>query len=264
MCIINNLLLILFPLVNNFYMLRYGHLLMNYYNEESCTNNFTQIVYSVIDEDKLKILNASGETKNYSYSFNYFASQIYYNNVEEEDEEEDSQDGGAFVCNGACYKRASNSDILIEPNTENDYSYSELNDKYKAFSCIYNNIIIKSTIDIIRYSDKKCKNKLGNDYHFTGTDFCWKIDENYSFRPLYYEDDEDKIYYHAYNSFNCTSAFFDYFVLNENYLICNSKCQKDRTDSEKSYKCTFKANTEFLNKSKILFRLLISLIFNLL
>jgi hypothetical protein len=149
---------------------------MNYYNEESCTNNFTQIVY---------------------YSFNYFASQIYYNNGEDEDEDEekDSQDGGAFVCNGACYKRAPNSDILVNPNAELTKSdYNKLNNEYKAYSCIYNNIIQSATIDIVRYSDKKCKNQLGNEYHFKGTDFCWKINDIYSFRPLYYEDDEDKIY----------------------------------------------------------------------
>ena len=263
MSIINILLLILFTFVKNFYMLRYGHLLMNYYNDESCINNFDQIIYSVPDYDELTILKADGNTTNYSYSFNYFASQIYYNNNEDEDEEEDSQDGGSFVCNGACYKRASDSDILLKPYSEGNYT--QLNDEYRAFSCIYNNIIKSATIDIVRYSDKKCKNKLENEHHFKGTDFCWKINDNYSFRPLYYEDDEDKIYYHAYNSPNCTSEFFDYFVLNENYLICNSKCQQGREDSEKFYKCTFKSNkAEFLNKNNILFLLLIEIIFNIL
>jgi hypothetical protein len=238
---------------------------MNYYNEESCTNNFTQIVYSVIEEDKLIILNASEETKDYSYSFNYFASQIYYNNDEEEDEEEDSQDGGAFVCNGACYKRAPNSDILVNPNAELTKSdYNKLNNEYKAYSCIYNNIIQSATIDIVRYSDKKCKNQLGNEYHFKGDDFCCALNSSYSLRPLYYEDNEKKIYYHAYNSTDCKSQYFDYFALNENYLKCNSKCHEDRTDSEKAYKCTFKANrAQFLNQRNILFLLIIALILNI-
>ena len=265
MLMINFLLLILLPFGKNFYMLRFGHLLMNYYEDESCTNNFTQIVYSIPDNENLTILNANG-TEDFGYSFNYFASQIYYNKDEEDDEEEDLQDVGAFVCNGVCYKRAPNSDILVEPNTKNnEYEYDTLKDKYKAYSCIYNNIIKSATIDIVRYSDKKCKNQLGNEYHFTGTNFCWEIDKSYSFRPLYYEDDEDKIYYHGYNSFNCTSKFFEYFVLNENYLICNSKCQPDRTDNEKFYKCTFNANkAQFLSQRNLLFLLLITLLFNIL
>jgi len=257
------LLLILFPFFKNFYMLRYGHLLMNYYENISCIGDYNQTIYSVPDNEELFILNANG-TEIFGYSFNYFASQIYYNSGND-DEEEESQDGGAFVCNGVCYKRAPDSDILAEPdsNYTEDY-YKTLSDKYKAYSCIYNNIIKSATIDIVRYSDKKCKNQL-SEYHFKGTDFCWPINNNYSFRPLYYEDDEDKIYYHAYNLDGCKSQYFDYFVLNENYLICNSKCQQDRTDSEKSYKCTFKSNkAQFLNQNTILFLLLITSIFNIL
>ena len=262
---INILLIILFPFSKNFYMLRYGHLLMNYYENMPCIGNFKQINYSVPDNEELKILNANG-TKDFGYSFNYFASQIYYNNEdEEEDEEEESQDGGAFVCNGACYKRAPNSDILVKPDSNYDEKdYESLSDNYKAYSCIYNNIIKSATIDIMRYSDKKCKSQLNDEYHFTGKDFCWTINEG-SFRPLYYEDDEDKIYYHSYKSTDCKSEYFDYFVLNENYLICNSKCQKERTDSEKSYRCTFKSNnTQYLNQNNILFLLLIISIFNIL
>jgi len=264
MFIINILLIILFPFSKNFYMLRYGHLLMNYYENILCIGNFTQINYSVPDNEELKILNANGNESSFGYSFNYFASQIYYNK-EDEEEEEESQDGGSFVCNGACYKRAPNSDILVEPDSNYDEKYYEsLSDKYKAYSCIYNNIIKSATIDIVRYSDKKCKNQLDDEYHFTGKDFCWKINEG-SFRPLYYEDDEDKIYYHSYKSTDCKSEYFDYFVLNENYLICNSKCQKERTDSEKSYRCTFKSNnTQYLNQNNILFLLLIISIFNIL
>jgi len=156
---INILLIILFPFSKNFYMLRYGHLLMNYYENMSCIGNFIQINYSVPDNEELKILNVNG-TDIFGYSFNYFASQIYYNK-RDENEEEESQDGGSFVCNGACYKRAPNSDILVEPDSnhdENDYEF--LSDKYRAYSCIYNNIIKSATIDIVRYSDKKCKNQL--------------------------------------------------------------------------------------------------------
>ena len=109
---------------------------------------------------------------------------------------------------------------------------------------------------------------IDDEYHFTGKDFCWTINGGYSFRPLYYEDyedDEDKIYYHAYKSIDCKSEYFDYFVLNENYLICNSKCQQDRRDSEKSYRCTFKSNnTQYLNQNNILFLLIIISIFNIL
>ena len=89
---INILLMILFPFSKNFYMLRYGHLLMNYYENMSCIGDFTQIIYSVPENEELIILNAS-RTDSFGYSFNYFASQIYYNK-EDEEEEEESQDGG--------------------------------------------------------------------------------------------------------------------------------------------------------------------------
>ena len=264
MFIINISLLILFPFVKNFYMLRYGHLLMNYYENELCINNFSQVIYPVTEYDELKIINSKWYDS-LEYSFDYFSSQIYYNKGDEEEEEEDSH-SGAFVCTGVCYKRLPGSDILVDPDAEltND-DYEDYSEKYKAYSCIYNNIIKTATIDIVRYSDKKCKNKLGNEYHFKGDDFCWAINSSYSFRPLYYEDNEKKIYYHAYNSTDCKSQYFDYFALNDNYLKCNSKCHEDRTDSEKAYKCTFKANkAQFLNQRNILFLLMIALIYNIL
>ena len=248
-------LLELFPFINNFYMLRYGHLLMNYYDNELCTNNFDQVIYPVTEYDELNIINSKW-ADNLEYSFDYFASQIYYYNEDEEEEEEDSH-SGAFVCNGVCYKRLPESDILVDHDSElTQYDYEDYSERYKAYSCIYNNIIKTATIDIVRYTDKKCKNKIGNEYHFKGDDFCWAINGSYSFRPLYYEDKEKKVYYHAYNSNNCTSDLFDYFVLNENYLKCNSKCHEDRTDSEKAYKCTFKANkAQFLNQRNILIQM---------
>jgi len=255
--------LILFPFIKNFYSLRYGNILMNYYENEGCINNFSQVIYPVTEYNELKIINSKWYDY-LEYSFDYFSSQIYYYKGDEE-EGEDSH-SGSFVCTGVCYKRLPDSDILVDFDSvlTND-DYEDYSEKYKAYSCIYNNIIKTATIDIVRYSDKKCKNQLGNEYHFKGDDFCWAINGSYSFRPLYYEDTDDKIYYHAYNSNDCKSQYFDYFALNENFLKCNSKCHVDRTDSEKYYKCTFKANKDqFIKQRNILSLLLIILIINIL
>ena len=234
-----------------FYNLKYGHLIVNYYSNEYCTNDYSeQIVYDIPDNDEIKVLNKDGNLESYGYSFNFFSSSIFYTNGTE-DEEEDENDyivKKSFLCNGICNKRKSNSDILVDPGTEIIEDYQDLNDRCKSYSCIYNNIIKTATIKLIFYNDKKCKKKE-DSFDFNGTTFCWNItgsNENKginSFKPLYYEDGNDRIYYHPYSSNNCSSQYLDYFVIDKNYLICDSDCHSSQIlDNISSYKCIFNSN----------------------
>ena len=256
-------LFLLFQKTIEFYNLKYGHIILDYYNTEDCVNkSIDKIVYSTIDEDNLTILNSENEIKQYEYSFDFFSSQIYYTNEtgEESDEEKEYIYKRAFVCNGLCNKRQDNSDILLSSgNFMGDYQ--ELNDMYKYYSCVYNNIIESATINITRFSELKCKTPI-SDYRFNGNQFCWKIDDKYSFRPLYFEDGNKKIYYHSYFSEDCTSEQLDFFQINENYIKCDNKCHKDSTDSSKSYKCSFKSG-EYINFKKILLFLYLFLLFEM-
>lgn len=261
--------IILFPITKNFYMLKYGHIIMNYYEYSECTGNkFDQVVISVPEnEEFLTILNNENNIVNYSYFFDYFSSQISYtNSTGEDDDDEEGEDENiytrAFMCNGNCYTRLDGSDILINPGEEiSENKYEELNSKYKGYSCIYNNIIKTATIEIERYSDKKCKNKI-TDYLFKGEEYCWKIENNYSLRPLYYEDGNKQIYYHAYNSNDCTNKFFEYFTINQNYIKCDKKCNADKTEQGKYYKCKFNANNDnYINLKKIILLLYLILMF---
>ena len=243
-----------------YYNLRYGHIIINYYNTTDCINNSVdQIIYPTIDDDgniqnTLNILNKDGNiSKNYEYSFDFFSSQIYYTRIsEEETDDEDNIDKRAYVCNGLCIKRYNGSDIIVEPDLTNA-SYEELNETYQYYSCIYNNIIKTADIKIDRFNDNKCKNQIDNSNTFKGNEFCWKIDENQYLRPLYFEDSDKKIYYHSYPFIDCTTDEIDYISINENYLICNNKCQINRTNHELSYKCDFNPNfVKFINLKKTL------------
>ena len=229
-------------------MMRYGQLLMNYFNKSDCSGKPSEKVnYSVRNNETIKILNSDNTAENYSYTYDFFSNEIYYTNGSVDDignvEEDSDIYINGFICNGQCYKRGVGSDILVkidfEPNEY--YDYDTMNEKCKYYSCIYNNIIESATIEVTRYSDKKCKTVV-NNYTFLGSETCWKVESNYTFKPLYYEDTNDKVYYHAYNSDDCTSSSFDYFKMDENYLKCDSKCQQNETDKETSYKCKFSAN----------------------
>ena len=48
----------------------------------------------------------------------------------------------------------------------------------------------------VKYTDNSCKTKVQNETNtFYGNESCWNVADNYSFRPLYYEDNNDRIYY---------------------------------------------------------------------
>ena len=257
------LIIIIIPVSKDFYNLKYGHLYMYYFSNSNCQNDYeTLVTYSIPDnEDYIRVLNTESNIVNYSYSFDYFSSQIYYGDSDNEDDEEEAYKS-AFVCNGNCYKRKRNSDILVDPDTISA-DYEELNDVYLTYSCSYNNIIQTATIKIERFSEKKCKNKLGEELNYDGEQDCWPINSSYSYRPLYYEDTNGHIFYRAYNSTNCTSENFEYFTINENYIKCNSRCHKDRTDNESYYRCTFKANNDkYIKEKRLLIFLFLVLLFN--
>ena len=242
-----------------YYNLRYGHIVINYYNTTDCINkSYDQIVYPTIDDkgdlqNTLKIINKyENASDNYEYSFDFFSSQIYYSKITEEEDDDDEEDKKAYICNGLCIKRYSGSDIILDPS-QNYSTYNELNELYKYYSCIYNNIIKTAEIKIDRFSDNKCKNLIENSNTFKGDQFCWKINDYQSLRPLYYEDSDKKIYYHSYPFGDCTTDEIDYVSINEHYLICNGKCQNNDTNNSSSYKCHFNPNfVKFINIKKIL------------
>ena len=250
-----------------YYKLKYGRLVLNYYDNENCLNNINETIEYPIsndeDENELLVLKEDNLAKNYPFSFDYFSSTIFYSNStgDDEDDDDDFDDDDdddkkkkktykrSLTCNGLCYKRLDNSDIILPPDTQLIGDYNFLSNIYKYYSCIYNNIIKTATIDITFYEDKECKNLIMESKN-NGSNICWKINDNFSFRPLYYEDNSKKLYYHSYNTDNCISKYIDYFVINEQYLECNSKCNLNKTDSKSYYKCIFKANKQNIIKQK--------------
>ena len=120
-----------------------------------------------------------------------------------------------------------------------------------------------ATIKIERYTDNSCKTKVQNETNtFYGNESCWNVADNYSFRPLYYEDNNDRIYYHAYNLKGCKSNVFTPFVLNENYFICDSKCRKPKGNETFYYKCDFTAGENlYVLNSLYLYLILYIIIF---
>ena len=255
----------IFQKTKEYYSLRYGNIILDYYDSVDCLNkSIDRVLYPVPENRKnITILNSDSELKSYFYSFDFYSSEIKYTNGtgDEDEEEEEYLYKRSFICNGLCLKRYNNSDILVTPDTTFAPSYSELSDNYRFYSCIYNNIIKTATINITRYTDNKCKNKFEDEnehYSFNGTELCWNLNANYSFRPLYYEDTNNQLYYHPYNSSDCRSNNIEYFTINSNYLICNSKCHKNRIDLNTYYKCTFKDNNGYvlITKKLLIFLLL--------
>lgn len=234
---------------NEFYDLKYGNLILKYYEDEGClTKPVEEIMYPIEpDQDyTLMVLNTDNFPMIYSFDFNFFSSEIIYTNATGDESEEDEEYiyKRSFVCNGLCYKRIENSDILIRDDDELTPDYDELNRDHNYYSCIYNNIINSSKITITSYSDKKCQNQESKK-SFNGTEFCWKFSDFYIYKPLYFEDDNKRIYYHAYNTNDCTSEYIEYFIINKNYFTCDNKCTSD--DALKYYKCKFEAISSHIN-----------------
>ena len=224
-----------------YYDMKFGHIYMNYYDTEDCIGNYTkQIVYSVEDEDVLYLLNSASTIVDHKYSFDFFSTTLYYSNSEGDDEEVQEDDTRrAILCNGLCYLRQEGADILVGSEIELAPDYGEESKKSKYYSCVFNNIIKNATITLEKFSDKHCKSKLEFDSGvFYGNQSCWEFG-NYSYRPLYYEDDKKAIYYHLYNSNFCTSDHFEYFDYNGYFFECDKKCHKDKNNDTIFYKCQF-------------------------
>ena len=241
------IIIIIFNKTLQYYKLKYGRLILNYYNNEMCVNRINETIeYPISDdeeENELLVLNEDNLLVRYPFSFDFFASEISYSNSTGEDDEEENVYKRSLLCNGICNKRQASSDIILDPEIKLVGDYKILSNVYKYYSCIYNNIIKSAIIDITFYEDKNCEKKIINTTRFNGSDSCWNINvSNYSFKPLYYEDDSKKVYYHSYYTDDCSSKYIDYFIINDNHLEHDSKCNINKTNKTTSYKCTFKAN----------------------
>ena len=261
-------LIYIFNLLNfsfEYYDMKFGHIFMNYYpeNASDCTGPYRQVVYSIEDEKKLYFLNKESNIVGYNYSFDFFSTTVYYSRTEDEEEEDDKKDDTrrGILCNGLCYKRIDGTNIL-EPSEIKFAPDFETEDKIsKYYSCVYNNIIKNATIKLLKYSDKNCKNKLEADSGtFRGNQSCWGFN-SYSYRPLYFEDDGKRVYYHLYKSHNdCTSNYYEYFDFNGFYFECDDGCYQDKNDPSKYYICEFN-NSEIIKISNQIFLYLILFIF---
>ena len=250
-----------------FYDMKYGYIYMNYYNNSDCAGNYNQIKYSIEEDKKIYILNKESVIVSYPYSFDFFSTTVYYS-IYENKEEDDEDDKDEYVrkgilCNGLCYSKQYGDDILMGKEIEFPPLYDTEFSQKRYYSCIYNNIIKNATIKIERYTDNSCKTKVQNETNtFYGNESCWNVADNYSFRPLYYEDNNDRIYYHAYNLKGCKSNVFTPFVLNENYFICDSKCRKPKGNETFYYKCDFTAGENlYVLNSLYLYLILYIIIF---
>lgn len=224
-----------------YYDMKFGHIFMNYYNETDCIGvPIKSITYSIEDQKRLYFLNSESIIDDYPYSFDFFSTTIYYSVTEGEEEHEDDDTRRGILCNGLCYARQDGSDILIPSETELAPDYESENQKARYYSCVFNNIIKNATIKLQKFSDKHCKNKLGFDSrNFYGNQSCWKFD-NYSYKPLYFEDDGKRLYYHLYNNdSNCISDHYEYYDFNGYYFECDGGCYRDKNDEKKYYKCDF-------------------------
>ena len=237
---------------NEFYDLKYGNIILHYYKQKGCLNQpEKEIVYPVEigGDHNLTVLNNESFPITYSYDFDFFSSEIIYSNESEEEDEEEDVYKRSFICNGLCYKRFENTDILIDQDNELTPDYEELDEKYKYYSCIYNNIIKTATINITMYNnDKKCKDE-SETLNYNGTEYCWNVNESYSYRPLYFEDENKKLFYHSYNTKDCTNENIEYLVINQNYFKCNDECNP--LNNFTYYKCNFEPNSKNIINLKI-------------
>ena len=251
----------LFNLSLQYYDMKFGFIYMNYYNNSDCAGRPTHnISYDVEDEDtdKLYFLKKDSVIVSYPFSFDFFSTTIYYSNNEneeedDEDEEEEENSRKGILCNGLCFALKKDDEILIEKEVVFAPSYIERLQASKYYSCVYNNIIKNATIKIERYSDKSCKTRIQGEHStFRGNQSCWDVTSNYSYRPLYYEDDKDRIYYHAYNQSNCESEMFAPFIFNKHYFQCNSKCHQQLDNNNYYYTCQF-TEGKYLNALNVIY-----------
>ena len=243
--------------------MKFGHIIINYYNNSFCTGNYSQTNYSIEDDDKIYILKKESVIVSYPFSFDFFSTTIYYstNENEEEDDEDEDDTRKGILCNGQCYTKKFGDDILIDKGVELAPLYDEEFKLRQYYSCVFNNIIKNATITIERFSDSSCKTAINGEVNtFYGNQSCWDVKANYSFRPLYYEDNNERIYYHAYNLNNCISEVFSPFIFNENYFTCDLKCRQQKDSNSTYYKCKFSSGKN-LFFSKILYLYLILYIF---
>lgn len=235
-----------------FYDMKFGRLNISYYKEDSfCSMNPKgEAIYEVdpeVEDRNLITLNEDNNKIEYSYDFNFFSGEIFYY-TENEEEEEEIQ--GSLLCNGNCYRRRSDSYIILDPN-KNNQNYETLNGEYQYYTCLYNNIIKNATITIKRFKDKKCKEGVG-EFIFKGNEYCWNFN-GFSIKPLYFEDENKHIYYHDYDKENCTNNYNRYYSFNKYYYNCDSKCHENRFDNKTSYRCYFKDNNYIILKKFLLF-----------
>ena len=236
-----------------YYDMKYGYFIMQYYNTRDCIGSALQeIKYSIEDQELLYFLNSASNIVSYSFSFDFFSTAIYYSKTEDELEEDDDT-RRALLCNGLCYARQKDSDILVPYEVEFAPDYETESEKFKYYSCVYNNIIKNATIKLKKYSDKKCKTQIVDDSSvFFGNQSCWPF-ANYSYRPLYFEDDGKRLYYHLYNSHNdCTTDHYEYFDFNGYYFECDDKCYSDKNYQGVYYTCEFNTANN-LNIIKMLY-----------
>ena len=247
-----------------YYDMKYGYIIMNYYTTKDCVGQIIQQVkYSIEKQKLLYFLNSASNIVSYSYSFDFFSTTVYYSKTEDDLEEDDDTRRG-LLCNGLCYARQKDSDILVPQEVEFAPEYETESEKLKYYSCVYNNIIKNATIKLNRYSDKKCKTKIENDSSiFYGNQSCWSF-TNYSYRPLYFEDGGKRLYYHLYNSHNdCTTDHFEYFDFNGYYFECDDSCYKDKNNPSIYYRCEF-TTAENLNMiNRLYLYLMIFIIINI-
>ena len=233
---------------------------MNYYNTKDCVGNYTnQVIYSIEDNDTIFVLNEASNIVAYKYSFDFFSTTIYYSFSEGDDEEvQEDESRRAFLCNGLCYLRQEGADILVPSHVDLAPDYQEEGKGAKYYSCVFNNIIKNATIQLDKFSDKHCKSKLDNySGVFSGNESCWKLSD-YSYRPLYFEDDGKRIYYHLYtNSTLCTSEHYEYFDYNGFYFECDNHCYVDKNNNTLYYKCQFNSACNIHLANKLYFYLMI-------
>jgi len=224
-----------------YYDMKFGHLFMNYYTAKDCIGEPNKTVsYSIEDEDVLYLLNSESIIVARPFSFDFFSTTIYYSSTEDEEESEDDDTRRGILCNGLCYKRQEEADILVDSSTSLAPDFDEESENSQYYSCVYNNIIKNATIKFEKFSDKNCKTKIeSGDFH--ATDWCWNLG-SYSYRPLYFEDDGKRLYYHLYNSKNCISSHYEYFDYNGFYFECDEGCYQDKNNQKQYYKCQFNSS----------------------
>lgn len=259
--LISLLIFNLLAITTEYYDLQYGRIIIKLFSDNTCSNQVDEFLHPA-DSTKisinktyyhpeLKVNSSSQEIQDFLIRFDFFSSSFRYfyleNNYNEEEEGDDGEDpdidedfydedgyilvpSGLVQCNGRCYSN----------------SWKEIsNDTNKYYSCIYNNIIKSATISITKYKDKKCKNKVEEEKVYLGNETCWDNEKNYSLMPLYYEDNVKRLYYHEFKHPNCIG---EDFIINQNFLNCNNRCDKSKDYKDYYYKCKFRANESNLIK----------------